>query len=182
MKLSTAQHQLITELFAQYDIPIDQLKESQISALHTDEADQLISHLRGTDLPTEEQLIAFCKTMMNPGFLHLQYFVALLRILDPQAGRKKNTSLYQRCIGAYNAFLLQHIGVGAKMDAVEGKAMKLIIKYLHSVSNDKTDDGVLASWQYILERWYMQSEFIGKQKKLTQINKNLIEILDNLRL
>lgn len=96
-------------------------------------------------------------------------------------GYEKDGGLYQKCITEYDLFLKRTIGTGVNMSPSEGKAMKDIIKYLYANSKLQTESGVFDSWCYILTNWDKQNEFIGKQKKLTQIYKNLLEILDNLK-
>lgn len=98
-------------------------------------------------------------------------------------GRKKEPApeRYQEFVGIYNQFLWDTIGVGAKMDASEGKALKAIIKYLREQSNRQDTQGAIDAWRYILDNWTMLSTFLQSQKSLKQINKNLIEILEQIR-
>ncbi|WP_420581964.1 hypothetical protein [Reichenbachiella sp.] len=129
--------------------------------------------------------IKFCKDKIGRGHQDHKTYRAitdsLVFLSELAPGYQSEDGLYQECIAAYDDFLKKHIGVGVKMNPGQGKAMKEIIKYLTLHSKDKSAAGVLASWQYILLHWDKQNEFIGKQKNLTQINKNLIEILDNIR-
>jgi len=128
---------------------------------------------------THEELIAYCKTQVAAGGKTFSIYRDLLDIL---LGKQEDVgSLYQQAIEVYDTWLKDHVGVGVKMDGKEGKAMKSILLYLSKQSKDKTDEGILATWKFILDRWHMQNEFIGKQKKLSQINKNFLEILDNIR-
>jgi hypothetical protein len=90
-------------------------------------------------------------------------------------------TLYKQFLEAYDEFCKSSIGVGAKMDGAQGKALKSIIEYLKSQANTKDEAGALVAWKFILKHWDRVGDFIGKQKSLTQINKNLVEILDKIR-
>lgn len=129
--------------------------------------------------------IKYCRHQMGTAHPDTDTFKAIKEslefLLSLVPGYQKDGGLYQDCINAYDEFLKKTIGVGVRMNGIQGKAMKAIIKYLRTQSRDKNDEGVLASWTYILDHWDRQNEFIGKQKDLTSINKNLIEILDNLK-
>jgi hypothetical protein len=100
-----------------------------------------------------------------------------------QGDSKEETpkSQYKDFIAAYHSFCTTYIGVGPKLDGVQGKAMKQIIAYLVQESKGKDEDGALAAWSYILSNWGMLTEFLQKQTALVQINKNLQEILTQLR-
>jgi DNA-binding transcriptional MerR regulator len=89
--------------------------------------------------------------------------------------------LYQEFVEAYDVFCKSYIGVGAKMSGAQGKALKDIIEYLRGQSRTKDSEGALAAWQYILKNWGRLTKFIQNQTTLTQINKNLQEILTQLR-
>jgi len=100
-----------------------------------------------------------------------------------KAGRKKDSKpeRFQEFVGIYHQFCLDTIGVGAKMDASEGKALKSIIQYLIKQSTRQDTQGALDAWQYIFEHWGLLSPFLQSQKSLKQINKNLIEILSQIK-
>lgn len=88
---------------------------------------------------------------------------------------------YKDFIDAYNEFCKAYIGVGAKIDGVQGRAMKYIIKYLVEQSKGHDEESALLAWKYILKNWEKLSDFIRNQTSLAQINKNLQEILTQLR-
>lgn len=88
---------------------------------------------------------------------------------------------YQEFVGIYNQFLLDTIGVGVKMDAGEGKALKSIVQYLIEQSTRQDTQGAIDAWQYIFQHWHLLSPFLQSQKSLKQINKNLIEILSQIK-
>lgn len=93
----------------------------------------------------------------------------------------KEPSVYAQCIEVYNQFVIQRTGVPGKFDGQEGKAMKAIIAYLASVSNEKTDQGTINSWRHILtliEKW---DPYHRNQLKISQINSNLINIVNSIK-
>lgn len=90
-------------------------------------------------------------------------------------------SLLQAFQEEYDAFCRRTIGVGAKQDMYEVAALEEIIAYLKKEATDKSNEGVLGAWRYIFQKWDRVGDFIGKQKSLAQINKNLVEILDKIR-
>ena len=94
---------------------------------------------------------------------------------------KTDNNLFSICIDVYNNFCLERVGVGCKMDGVEGKAMKLIIKYLSTQVKEKDDEQVYTAWEFILNNWDKLDDFLQKQVALRQINSNLINILNQLR-
>jgi len=100
-----------------------------------------------------------------------------LQKLEQRGGYEK----YKDFIRVYDEFCKGFIGVGAKIDGVQGRAMKMIIKYLIQQSKDHSEEGALAAWEYILKNWTKLSDFIQTQTSLAQINKNLQEILTQLR-
>lgn len=93
----------------------------------------------------------------------------------------EETSRYQSFIKRYDTFCRWVSGAGAKMDGVQGKAMKAIIKYLIKESKASDEQGALDAWDYVLTNWAKLSPFIQTQISLVQINKNLAEILMQLR-
>jgi hypothetical protein len=137
---------------------------------------------------TLDEQIAYCKKKVATGSDFQAHKAILNTLLSLRAGAEELTDkpsvdgqLYKQAIAAYDTFLREQIGTGLKMNAGQGKAMKDILKYLEKESKDPSPSGVLASWEFILAKWTMQSEFIGKQVNLTQINKNLLEILSSIR-
>jgi hypothetical protein len=97
--------------------------------------------------------------------------------------------LYKEMISEYDHFCQSRIGMGAKMDALQGKSMKLIISYLQSqvvkkqgeLPKEQLDIETLNAWRFILSEWSSVSDFYGQQIKLNQINSNLPNILTQIR-
>jgi len=98
-----------------------------------------------------------------------------------EKGEDRKFELYQKYIELYDQFCRAYIGVGAKLDGVQGKAMKNIIVYLTLQSKTKDEQGALAAWNFILAHWTQLTKFMQNQTSLVQINKNLQEILTQLR-
>ena len=110
------------------------------------------------------------------------------------SGRKKkvkqeSATVYSEMVREYDSFCTNQTGMGAKMDALQGKSMKEIIKYLRTqVINKKgqleepvLNNEIVSAWQFVLANWSMVDDFYSKQIKLNQINSNLPNILTQLR-
>lgn len=96
-------------------------------------------------------------------------------------GKKPKYVRFKEFIEVYDTFCKKEAGVGARMNATQGAAMNKIIAYLVSQSNTNNEEGALLAWSYILSHWKNLTDFIKRQTALTQINKNLVEILTQLR-
>lgn len=76
-----------------------------------------------------------------------------------------------------------------KIDAADGKALKTIIAYLKKsaknkepeISEEKLLSGVLSGFKFLLDNWNRLDPFLRKQVKLTQINSNLTNIINELK-
>lgn len=88
---------------------------------------------------------------------------------------------YRDFIDVYFTWHKEHSGVDPRMTAAQGRALKEIITYLVSQSKTEDEDGALLAWEYILKNWSRLTKFLQNQVALTQINKNLTEILTQLR-
>jgi uncharacterized protein YutD len=81
------------------------------------------------------------------------------------------------------------MGMGAKMNPHQGKALKSIIEYLalqvknkkDSISESDLKADVLNAWEYILNNWGQVNGYYAEQIKLSQIDSNLPNILMQLR-
>lgn len=98
--------------------------------------------------------------------------------------------LYPKMVKLYNEFCVKRIGVGAKMDGLQGKCMKSIIQYLATqvktkkgseISEPEMNEGILSAWEYILSNWDLVKGFYAEQIKLSQINANMPNILMQLK-
>lgn len=95
----------------------------------------------------------------------------------------ENTN-YKDVIAIYNGFCKEKFDAPAKINGVEGKATKEIIKYLKSISKNKgfdSEEAVLNSFKFILNNWDKLDSFLQKQIKLSQINSNLPNIINQLK-
>ncbi len=90
-------------------------------------------------------------------------------------------SAYADCIDTYNNFIIQQTGLPGKFDGAEGKAMKAIITYIQSVAKEKTTEGTVNTFKFILDNILKWEPFHQKQLKLQQINSNLINIINAIK-
>ena len=104
--------------------------------------------------------------------------------------QSESEKLYPKMIKVYDEFCLKRIGVGAKMDGLQGKSMKNIISFLsiqvknkkgESISEEDMNVGIVSAWEYILTNWELVKGYYAEQIKLNQINANLPNILMQLK-
>lgn len=84
-------------------------------------------------------------------------------------------------LGEYSKWYTSYIGVKPKIMSGDGAAAKRIAKYLVEVSVTQDEEGGLLSWKFILTKWKRLTPFIQKQTRLSQIEKNLPEIITQLK-
>tara|TARA_R100000541_G_scaffold22744_1_gene32674 strand:+ start:2066 stop:2725 length:660 start_codon:yes stop_codon:yes gene_type:complete len=87
-------------------------------------------------------------------------------------------------LNIYNDFCRNKFGAPAKINGMEVKAMKSIVTYLKKVCKSKGDDSdqqIIKSWSFILSGWDKLEPFLQKQIKLSQINSNLTNIINQLK-
>jgi len=87
--------------------------------------------------------------------------------------------LYSSLMAIYFDFVKQHTGVPPKVSQIEGKALKNIIKYLMSIKPDEKE--VEIGWKAIFENFNKWDAFYQKQLKLTQIDSNLMNIINSIK-
>ena len=93
-------------------------------------------------------------------------------------------TIYKMSIDIYHKFCLSQLNAPAKIDGVQGKAMKTILSYLKTLCKQKGDDSqeqVLNALKYIFNNWNKLEPFLQKQIKLSQINSNLVNIIQDLK-
>jgi len=93
-------------------------------------------------------------------------------------------TIYKMSIDIYHKFCLSNMDAPAKIDAVQGKAMKTILSYLKTLCKQKGDDSqenILNALKYIFQNWKNLDDFLQKQNKLSQINSNLPNIIQQLK-
>jgi len=93
-------------------------------------------------------------------------------------------TIYKMSIDIYHKFCLSQLDAPAKIDGVQGKAMKTILSYLKTLCKQKGNDSqeqILNSLKYIFKNWNKLEPFLQKQIKLSQINSNLVNIIQDLK-
>jgi hypothetical protein len=100
---------------------------------------------------------------------------SLLRLRQIEHSKPSST-LYTEAVRMYSAWHLTTVGVQMRFGGAQGKAMKAIVAYLlNECAND--EQAALNSWQIILDNWPKLNAFLRDQTDVTQINKNLVEII-----
>lgn len=78
-------------------------------------------------------------------------------------------------------------GVKPKFGVAEGSAMKQIINYFKTIYKDNHSEGetefeeVTKMLQYIFKYWHLIDPFLQKQTKVTQINSNIQNIINDIK-
>jgi len=94
---------------------------------------------------------------------------------DHKPDHKPNT-LFTQLIAEYHNFIISKIGVPPKINGVEGKAAKQILAYLSKITEEP-----IVAWKFVLDHWDRVEPFLNNQIKLTQINSNLMNILNQIK-
>lgn len=94
---------------------------------------------------------------------------------------QKEKGLYAKFMDDYNSFYTLRTGFPAKIDGKQGSAAKSIIAYLQKISNEKTDDGVLISWRWILNKWDKLEPYHRNKMTLSQISSELMNIINQIK-
>lgn len=89
---------------------------------------------------------------------------------------------YQRFVGEYVGFMYRETGIQlVEFNAVQGKALKEIISKLLRLKEGATEADALLMWVAVLNNWKRLNAYMQQKKKLSDINSNLIEILDQIK-
>ncbi|WP_286747897.1 hypothetical protein [Roseivirga sp. UBA1976] len=89
---------------------------------------------------------------------------------------------YQEFVGEYDQFCRKTLGAPGVIDARQGLALKETVDYLMKQEKVNGDETLaLQGWRYIFANWSLLSEFVQRQTKLSDIKKNIQEILFQLR-
>lgn len=90
----------------------------------------------------------------------------------------KNSSDHKKFVDIYFKWYKDKVGPEPKFTAADGKAMKNICQYFEKItSRGQPSD----SWKFVLDNVDKWDPFYQGQKKVTQIESNLINIIDNIK-
>jgi hypothetical protein len=100
-------------------------------------------------------------------------------------------SCYKEMIAIYTDFVIKQIGIAPEINALQGKAMKDVIKFLKkqvllkqpTLENNESElnSEILTSWNIILENWNLLDKFFSTQIKVNQISSNLPNIIAQIK-
>lgn len=88
----------------------------------------------------------------------------------------KPVTLFPQLIAEYNDWIISKLGVPPKINGAEGKAAKQILAYLSKITEEP-----IVAWKFVLDHWERVEPFLRNQIKLTQINSNLMNILNQIK-
>lgn len=123
------------------------------------------------------------KHELAPTLEHVRRSLFRLEKVDNGAEEKEQAEKvdHRPYIGVYSDWYVAYVGVKPKMTAGDAASAMRIAKYLVEVSVTGDTDGGLLSWRYILTKWKKLTPFIQKQTRMSQIEKNLVEIITQLK-
>ncbi len=131
--------------------------------------DMLSSH---TDQAEDLQLLAAIKS-------------SLQSLMDgkTKAPKQKIKLLhYQQFVGIYDQFCRKVLGAPGIIDARQGGALKRTVAYIMKQERVNGDEEqALDGWKYIFGNWRLLSDFLQRQPKLTDIERNIQQILYELK-
>ncbi len=116
--------------------------------------------------------------------VHFQFFKSQ-NIPEPK--KKKGIvneiekGVYPKFLAVYSDWHNEKVGATIKMTGAQGEAMKRIIKYLLENSKERSEEGALLAWEYILVNWNKIDNEYQKKIKLNEIDYNLPNILNQLK-
>jgi len=136
---------------------------------------------------SNEEMIAYCKQRIAKGDAPQFHKAVLERIVKdkhPGVATGEDDSfpgdVYQTCVDRYRIFW-ETGGVPIIFGGREGKAMKEIIMKLKRASKEKSNTGIVSSWDFILTHWERTGDYFRTKRTLPLINQHLQEILDKIR-
>lgn len=91
-------------------------------------------------------------------------------------------STYANCMNIYNQFVILRTTIPANINGRDGKSLKGIIETLRKNETVKqAEDGVEKAFRVILEKYDDWSDYHKKQIKISQIEYNLTNIINDIK-
>lgn len=107
--------------------------------------------------------------------------------------KEQAPKIFPKFMTAYYDWYKKNVGATPHITDVEGKNLKPIISYFIKITADKAkEDGLilneasnnemaLRAWQYVLRNWDKLEPFYQHKMKISDINSNLSNIINNIR-
>lgn len=114
----------------------------------------------------------------------------------PKQPKKESTALYSKMMGLYSDwFKDRNNGLPPNINVVEGASLKKIIAYFEPLvynkaqlngitlekGSEQADTEVINAFKLIFNQWETMDDFLKNGVKLSQINSNLTNIINQLR-
>jgi hypothetical protein len=114
----------------------------------------------------------------------------------PKSPKKESTALYSKMMALYSDwFKDRNNGLPPNINVVEGVSLKKIIAYFEPLvynkaqlngvilekGSEQADNEVINAFKLIFNQWETMDEFLKNGVKLSQINSNLSNIINQLR-
>lgn len=91
-------------------------------------------------------------------------------------------SQFTKCMDVYDRFIKDRTGAPAKIDAIQGKAMKEIVAYLSKLESVRDGENTEAEvLEVIFTNWNKLDQFNQGRLKLTDINSSMINIINQIK-
>jgi hypothetical protein len=95
-----------------------------------------------------------------------------------KVAQKKENPHYKEFIDIFFEFYRQRVGVEYKFTAIDGKAIKKIIKYIVKIDKNNNPG---AAWRFILNSYSKWDKFYQNQLKINQIDSNIANIINQIK-
>lgn len=84
--------------------------------------------------------------------------------------------IFQKFVDMYFVFHKSQVGIDPDFNSADGKAIKKLIDYLAKVSKTKDHEGAVSGFQYIIDNWHKNDDYVFEQLKPAQILYNISRI------
>lgn len=129
---------------------------------------------------TLKEQINWCKSQIKQGYEVMAITSILTRLKGLEKPQEPAHPYHNQSAKAYKEFL-ERKGLPPLMDVMQGKALKELLPKLQELTTTKSPEGAYNALVYILNGWEQLSPYHKGKKTLTHINKNIVEILDQIR-
>jgi hypothetical protein len=88
--------------------------------------------------------------------------------------------LYKSAIDVYYKWYENKFNFKPKIDGIQGKSMKFLLKNLSQMLGSKDEKYILNSLHFVFDNWHLLDNFNQKQVELKNINSNLNNIVTQI--
>jgi len=129
---------------------------------------------------TLKEEINWCKIQLKQGYEVIAINSILTRLKGLEKPKEPPHQYHNQAMQAYKDFLKRY-GLPPVVDERQGAALKQLLPKLQTLTITKSPEGAYHALIFILTNWNKTSPYHQKQKTLSHINNNLVELLDQIR-